>query len=168
MKDNVLMRVVARWNIPFMMIFALYTQTHGELGPGGGFQAGVMVAAAFILYGMVFGSAEMRRIVPRRITDITAALGVLIYAGTGWYAMLNGYEFMDHVALVPGNPGSGEPWGMTSVEWGVGITVCSVMLTIFNEITEGTSPEDEAAEQVKKTGVTEMVPALPPQATTKE
>ena len=142
MKDNVLMRIAARWNMPFMLIFALYTQTHGELGPGGGFQSGVMIAAAFIVYGMVFGGHEMRRIVPRWVTDIAAGLGVLIYAGTGVYCMLMGYEFLDYTAIMPGNPGGGAPWGRTSVEYGVGITVAAVMITVFNEITEGTAPED--------------------------
>jgi len=137
-KNNPIMRVVARWNIPFMFVFAMYVQVHGEIGPGGGFQAGVIMAAAFIVYGMVFGGEEMRRVVPRKLTDVGAALGVLIYAGTGVYCMLMGYNFLDYVAINPANPGGAEPWGMVSVEWGVGITVASVMMTIFNEITEGT------------------------------
>lgn len=144
MNDNVLMRVVARWNIPFMVVFGLYTQTHGELGPGGGFQAGVIIAAAFILYGMVFGAKEMRRIVPRRVSDVAAILGVLLYAGVGVFAMLRGYPFLDHVALSPGNPGGAEGMGMILAEYGVGLTVTAVMLTIFNEITEGTGDEPTA------------------------
>ncbi|MCB9934059.1 MAG: Na(+)/H(+) antiporter subunit B [Planctomycetes bacterium] len=144
------MRVAARWNMPFLLVFALYTQTHGELGPGGGFQAGVMIAAAFIVYGMVFGADEMRRVVPRWITDVLAALGVLIYAGTGVYCMLQGYTFLDYTALIPSNPGGAEPWGMTTVEYGVGITVSCVMITIFNEITEGTLPGDQAETTTEK------------------
>ncbi|MBZ0134831.1 MAG: Na(+)/H(+) antiporter subunit B [Planctomycetes bacterium] len=143
MKDLVVLRVVARWNIPFMVVFGLYVQTHGELGPGGGFQAGVIIAAGFLLYGMIFGAQELRRIIPRWVTDIAAACGVLIYAGVGFWAMGNGYEFLDHAALNPANPGGAEPWGMTLVEYGVGLTVAAVMITIFNEITEGTAPEDE-------------------------
>src|SRR5690606_18625201 len=138
-----ILRVIARWNIPFMVVFGLYVQTHGELGPGGGFQAGVIFAAGFILYGLVFGGHEMRRIVPRWVTDVAGAVGVLIYAGMGVYSMLMGYEFLDHSVISPTRPGAGEPWGMVVVEWGVGITVGAVMLTIFNEITEGTAPEDE-------------------------
>lgn len=142
MKDLVVLRMIAKWNIPFMVVFGLYVQTHGELGPGGGFQAGVILAAAFILYGMVYSAEEMRRIIPRRITDATAALGVLFYACVGVYAMLEGYNFLDHTAVMPSDPGSAEVWGMTLVEYAVGLTVASVMLTIFNEITEGTTPED--------------------------
>lgn len=147
MKDSVLMRVVARWNIPFMVVFGLYTQTHGEYGPGGGFQAGVIIAAAFILYGMVFGAREMRRIVPRWVSDAGAIAGVLMYAGVGVYSMLMGYEFLDHSALNPANPGGAEPWGMVLVEYGVGLTVTFVMLTIFNEITEGTDDAPEASKE---------------------
>jgi multicomponent Na+:H+ antiporter subunit B len=139
--SNVVLRLAVRWNLPFFIVFALYTQTHGDMGPGGGFQSGVMFAAGFVLYGMVYGADEMRRMIPRWLTDTLAAVGVLIYAGTGVWALLNGYEFMDHVSLWPSNPGGGEPWGMTSVEYGVGITVFAVMLTIYNEITEGTGPE---------------------------
>ena len=141
MKDMIILRVVARWNIPFMVVFGLYVQTHGELGPGGGFQSGVVIAAGFILYGLIFGGDEMRRVVPRWITDLVGAGGVLLYAGTGIYSMLNGYEFLDHAALNPANPGGAEPWGMVLVEYGVGLTVAAVMMTIFNEITEGTAPE---------------------------
>jgi multicomponent Na+:H+ antiporter subunit B len=143
MKDMMILRVVARWNIPFMVVFGLYVQTHGELGPGGGFQSGVVIAAGFILYGLIFGGEEMRRVVPRWITDVAGAAGVLLYASTGIYSMLNGYEFLDHAALNPANPGGAEPWGMVLVEYGVGLTVAAVMMTIFNEITEGTAPEDD-------------------------
>lgn len=141
-----MLRVVARWNIPFMVVFGLYVQTHGELGPGGGFQAGVIIAAGFLLYGLIFGAEEMRKVVPRWVSDVTAALGVLIYAGTGIFSMLHGYEFLDHTAINPANPGGAEPWGMVAVEYGVGLTVAAVMLTIFNEITEGTDPAQEEAE----------------------
>jgi multicomponent Na+:H+ antiporter subunit B len=153
MTTNPIMRVIARVNMPLMVVFAVYVQVHGEIGPGGGFQAGVIFAAAFILYGMVFGGAEMRRVFPRWISDAGSVLGVLIYAGTGVYSMLMGYPFLDHVAIWPSNPGGAEPWGMVSVEWGVGITVACVMMTIFNEITEGTDDPPPGAD-------TEMVPAL--------
>ncbi|MDC1143024.1 Na(+)/H(+) antiporter subunit B [Planctomycetota bacterium] len=144
MKDQPLLRVIAQGNIPLMVVYGLYVQTHGELGPGGGFQAGVIIAAGFILYGLVFGVHEMRRIVPRWFTDVLAAVGVMLYAGVGVYSAINGYEFLDHTAIMPSNPGGAEPWGMVLVEWGVGFTVTAVMITIFNEVTEGTTEETAA------------------------
>ena len=55
MDDRVILRVGAKVLIPFILIFALYVQFHGDYGPGGGFQAGVIFAAAFVLY------VELRR-----------------------------------------------------------------------------------------------------------
>ncbi len=142
MKNQMILRVIARWNIPFMLVFGLYVITHGEGGPGGGFQGGVIVAAAFILYGLVAGADRMRAILPRRATDAAAALGVLLYVGVGIYSMLRGYTFLDHTAILPSDPGAAEPWGMTLVEYGVGLTVAAVMVTVYNEISEGTGPDD--------------------------
>ena len=84
----------------------------------------------------VFGGSEMRRLMPRPVTDFAAAFGVLLYVGVGVYSLLQGYTFLDYAAINPANPGGAEPWGMTLVEYGVGITVSSVMVTIFNKITD--------------------------------
>lgn len=143
MKDMIVLRVIARWNIPFMLVFGLYVQTHGELGPGGGFQAGVVIAASFILYGLVFSAEEMRRVMPRWVTDLAATAGVLLYTGVGVYSMATGYNFLDYTPIKPSDPGAAEVWGMILVEYAVGLTVAAVMVTIFNEITEGTTPEGE-------------------------
>ena len=55
MKRQSILRVVSKLLIPYILLFAFYVQFHGDYGPGGGFQAGVIFAAAFILYGLVFG-----------------------------------------------------------------------------------------------------------------
>ena len=49
MDDRVILRVGAKILIPFILLFALYVQFHGDFGPGGGFQAGVIFAAGFVL-----------------------------------------------------------------------------------------------------------------------
>ena len=143
MTHQLILRVATKLMIPFILVFGLYVITHGEISPGGGFQGGVILASAFILYGLVYGGDAMRKILPRKITDAVACLGVLLYAGVGVYCVLVGYKFLDYTAISPNNPGGGESWGMTLVEYGVGMTVSSVIVTIYNEITEGTSPTEE-------------------------
>lgn len=140
MKDQVILRIVTKLTIPFILVFGFYVITHGELGPGGGFQGGIVLASAFILYGLVYGVEEMRKIVSRRLSDILACMGVLLYTGVGTFSILAGYKFLDFTPLKPSYPAGAESWGMTLVEYGVGITVAAVMITIFNEITEGTVP----------------------------
>lgn len=82
--------MVVKLLIPFLLLYALYVQFHGELGPGGGFQAGVIVATAVILYGLIFGLAEAKRIVPPRLIEVLVPLGVVIYAGVGFVGLLAG------------------------------------------------------------------------------
>ena len=79
MSDDLILRVVTKILIPFIVLFALYVQLHGEYGPGGGFQAGVVAAAAFVLYGLVYGLSALRRIVPEPVVETMVAAGVLLY-----------------------------------------------------------------------------------------
>ena len=55
MDSYLVLRVVAKLLMPFILIYGLYVQFHGDFGPGGGFQAGVIFAAGFILYALIFG-----------------------------------------------------------------------------------------------------------------
>lgn len=148
MKDQVLLRVVAKMLIPFILVFGIYVVTHGELGPGGGFQGGVILAAALILYGLIFGADALeQRIPPERLTQ-AMALGALMYAGTGLACVLAGGAFMDYAAFRPHDPGGAEALGMTIVETGVAITVSSVMVGVYLWITEDQRGQASAQEHV--------------------
>ena len=136
MSNQTLMRVIAKFTIPLILIYGCYVILHGEIGPGGGFQGGVILAAAFILYGLVFGAEELRRRVPPPIIDACMALGALLYAGVGLACLLKGGTFLDYGMLKPNAAGDGEALGMTLVEYGVGLTVASVMVTIYLMISE--------------------------------
>ncbi|KIG12402.1 putative, Na(+) H(+) antiporter subunit B [Enhygromyxa salina] len=136
MSQQTLLRVIAKMTIPFILTFGCYVILHGELGPGGGFQGGVIVAAAFILYGLVFGADELRRRIPTSIIDACMALGALLYAGVGLACVLRGGTFLDYGMLKPDHAGDGEALGMSLVEYGVGLTVASVMVTIYLMISE--------------------------------
>ena len=130
MSDLLILRIVAKLLIPYILLFGLYVQTHGDFGPGGGFQAGVIFAAGFILYALVFGIANARRVVPPRLMATLTALGVLIFAGVGVAALLMGGNYLEYAAFAD-QPARGNHIGIWLVELGVGITVSAVMLTIF-------------------------------------
>jgi len=125
-----ILRVVSKLLIPYILLFALYVQFHGDYGPGGGFQAGVIFAAAFILYGLVFGLDPVRRVAPPQVIEKIAAFGVLVYAGVGVAAMLKGGNFLDYSALEH-NKAHGQHLGILLIEAGVGITVAAVIIAIF-------------------------------------
>jgi len=130
MGRDVVLHTVARLIIPLILLFALYVQFHGDYGPGGGFQAGVIFAAAFILHALVFGGDASQRIVPERLVQALMAGGVLLYGGVGVAGMLLGGDFLDYGVLAA-DPVAGQHLGILLIELGVGVTVWSVMVTIF-------------------------------------
>ncbi|MEZ4452080.1 MAG: Na(+)/H(+) antiporter subunit B [Nannocystaceae bacterium] len=136
LRGQVILRVMTKLFIPFILVFGFYVITHGELGPGGGFQGGVILATAFILYALIYGRKALFRILPSKVLDVLAAVGVLVYSGTGFACLLLGGKFLDYSVLNKASPGDGEALGMTLVEYGVGITVCTVMIIIFNQLAE--------------------------------
>ena len=125
-----ILRIAAKLFIPFILLFALYVQFHGDYGPGGGFQAGVIFAAAFVLYTLIWGVDEAKRVVSPNLLQVLAALGVLIYAGTGIAGIFLGGTFLDY-GVLQHDPVHGQHLGILLVELGVGITVAAVMTSAF-------------------------------------
>ena len=130
MIDNPVLRIVAKIIIPMILLFALYVQFHGDFGPGGGFQAGVIFAAGFILYGLIFGTEALRSAVPPGALRLLTAFGLLLFAGVGAVTMLSGSDYLAYNALAQ-DPVAGQHLGILIVEFGVGVTVSAVMITIF-------------------------------------
>jgi multicomponent Na+:H+ antiporter subunit B len=89
-QETVILRVVGKSLTPFVILFALYVQFHGDYGPGGGFQAGVILAAGLILHGLIFGLDALRKAVPTVFVEIGIALGALLYGGVGVVSMVLG------------------------------------------------------------------------------
>ncbi|MBI2292084.1 MAG: Na(+)/H(+) antiporter subunit B [Betaproteobacteria bacterium] len=144
MKDYLVLRVIAKLMIPFMLLFALYVQFHGDFGPGGGFQAGVITAAAIIFYAIIFGLPAARAVVPDRLVETMVAAGVLIYAGVGVAGLLLGGNYLDYFVL-DRDPVAGQHRGIFWVEIGVLVTVAGVMLKIFYMFADrGLDTEDDA------------------------
>ncbi|HEX9275363.1 MAG TPA: Na(+)/H(+) antiporter subunit B [Casimicrobiaceae bacterium] len=142
MRGDLVLRVVAKLFIPFTLLFALYVQFHGELGPGGGFQAGVIIAAGIIFYALIFGLPDARRLLPDAVVETMMAGGVLIYAGVGIAGLLLGGNYLDYFVLDP-NPVHGQERGIFWIEVGVAVTVSGVMLKIFYMFAGRThDPED--------------------------
>lgn len=128
---HIILRVVTKMLVGTIILFALYVQFHGDFSPGGGFQAGVIFAVAFIIYGIVFGLTKVQQVLPAWVVHKMLALGVLIYAGTGVATMMLGYEFLDYGAFSPDHQSHGQHWGILAVELGVGVTVTGVMVAIY-------------------------------------
>lgn len=143
MQHHLILRVVTKLLVGAIILFAFYVQFHGDFSPGGGFQAGVIMAVAFILYGIVFGLTKAKQVFPEWLVHKLVASGVLIYAGTGIISLLLGYNYLDYDAFSPHHPSHGQHWGILAVEFGVGVTVTGVMVAIYYAFAGRPPPLDD-------------------------
>lgn len=141
MRGDLVLRIIAKLLIPPILLFALYVQFHGDFGPGGGFQAGVISAAAIIFYSLIYGVAAARKVVPDWVVESMLASGVVLYILVGFAGIALGGNFLDYFVLDHDSV-HGQERGIFWVELGVAITVSGVMLKIFYMFaSRGVDPE---------------------------
>lgn len=118
---------------PFIFVFAAYVVAHGHVSPGGGFQGGILLAAALILVRLV--RRERTWGLSPRGALVAACTGVAIFAATGFAALAFGGRFLDYGALpLPLDPAATRAAGSLVIEVGVGLGVMGVMLLIFDAL----------------------------------
>ncbi len=135
MSADLILRIGAKLILPFILLFALYVQFHGDFGPGGGFQAGVIAAGAVILIAITFGLETAKRLAPQAMVERMVPLGVLIYAGTGLVGLLLGQNFLDY-SVLSRDAAHGHELGIFFVEVGVLVTVSGTMTALFYAFAE--------------------------------
>ncbi len=132
MMGHLILRVVIKLLFAPILLFGLYVQFHGDYGPGGGFQAGVIFASAFILFALGFGLKETQKHLPPTVLPFFMVFGLLLYALTGVLGLFMGGNFLDYYVLAPdSHHNAGQHIGIILVEFGVGVAVFSAMMTIF-------------------------------------
>ena len=130
---HVILRVVAKALIPVIALYGFYVQFHGEYSPGGGFQAGVILAVSVILYSLIFGIAPTMRAITPGFARFIAGFGFILYISVGVWALLMGGKLLDYDALFREEPGGhlGQYVGIIVIELGVLFAVAGSMVTIF-------------------------------------
>jgi len=130
MRMDLILRIGTKLILPFILLFALYVQFHGDYGPGGGFQAGVIAAALVILLAITFGIERAKRVAPQALVERMVPLGVLIFAGTGVVGLLMGQNYLDY-SVFSEDAAHGHELGIFLVEAGVLVTVSGTMVALF-------------------------------------
>lgn len=131
MRLDVVLRVIAKLLLPFVIVFGFYVHFHAEYSPGGGFQAGVVVAGGVILYALIFGLGPAIRIVPVRAVELIVSAGAFIFLAVGVVTMLFGGNYLDYYALPIADPIISQQVGIVLVEVGVLAAVAGAALAIF-------------------------------------
>lgn len=130
--DSTIVTTFVRLLVPLAQLFALYVLVHGHESPGGGFQAGVILAASYILLALALGRDALDRRVNERLGLALAAAGVLVYTVTGIVGMVLGRALLDYAALpLPVPPARARFFGILFVETGIAIAVAATLVVLF-------------------------------------
>ncbi len=135
MSLDLILRIGTKLILPFILLFALYVQFHGDYGPGGGFQAGVIAAGMVVLVAITFGQTAARRIAPRGLVERMIPAGLLIFAGTGAAGFAFGHNYLDYTGFAR-EPAHGHELGILLVEFGVLVAVSGTMVSLFYAFVE--------------------------------
>lgn len=137
--DSIMLRTLLGPLVGVTQLFALYVLIHGHYSPGGGFQGGVLVAAAIILPMLIFGRdgdcpPGMIRIGPTGSISL-AAIGVLIYFGVGLVSLAYGDALLNYADLpLPLDDSMRRSMGILGIEVGVTFAVAGGVLSIFHSL----------------------------------
>jgi len=131
LKDYVLSSAVFAL-IPLLLLFGFYTQFHGDFGAGGGFQAGVMIAACYYLMILHFGKHTANQFMSIKYLLYFAALGVLIFISVGILSMLLGGKYLDYSVFAK-STASAYHLGLFAIELGVGTAVFAATAIIISQ-----------------------------------
>ena len=129
--DSLIVRTLSRLLIPLVQLYAVYIVFFGQYSPGGGFAAGVILGATFILTVLVFSVDHPEGAAMRQVLH-GDGVGLLIFAGVGGLCMIGGGEFLNYSALqVPGLADSGRrSLGIVLTQIGVGLDCAVSALSI--------------------------------------
>jgi multicomponent Na+:H+ antiporter subunit B len=135
--DSLIVVTFVRVLVPLVQLFAFYVLAYGHYGPGGGFQAGVLLAATYILTALALGRDAFRRRVNERICMALAAAGVLLYLATGVAGMFGASTFLDYSVLpLPVSPVKARYFGILFIETGVAIGVAATLVLLFARLAD--------------------------------
>lgn len=125
---GIVLDVSTRLVIPFSMMYAIYVLAAGETSPGGGFQAGAVLALGLVFSRLVKGKFSTFNIKGTAAVGF-AGLGAFLYCFTGWLSFSFGGQFLEygHLPFRFLSYAKLHETGIFLIE--AGVTIC-VMMTI--------------------------------------
>ena len=137
-----ILQTAVRVLMPLLLLFAVFLLMRGHNEPGGGFVAGLVVAASFILYSIAFGVDAARRALlvgPSTLLGV----GLLVAFLSGLPGLVIGQPFMTAMWTTVTAGSTALPVGTPLVfDIGVCLAVIGVVLTIVFTLTEAVLTEE--------------------------
>ena len=135
---GILLHIAFRLLVPFSLVYAIYVLILGETSPGGGFQAGVVLAFGIVLARLILGEDTPVFNIKLKNSLALAGIGTFIYALAGWLTLFGGGKFLDYGFLPFAIEETHELHALGILIIEIGVTVCVMMtiLTIMDAVTK--------------------------------
>ncbi len=144
--QSVIVQRTASIMMPLVQLFALYVLFFGQYGPGGGFVAGVMIAASLVLGLLAFGEAGPTGQRAKRLLD-GDGFGLLLFIAVGGLCLIGGGEFLNYSeAPIPGLDAPSRRYlGILMTQVGVALDVAVAAVSIvFSLSRSGVTGDSDA------------------------
>jgi multicomponent Na+:H+ antiporter subunit B len=128
------------------IIFGFYIGLHGQLTPGGGFQAGVILASAAVLIYLAANMEVFKRTTSHVAVEVVEAIGAASYALIGIVPLFLGLPLLTNILPLgtTGDVFSAGTIALISACVGFEVTAAFLLViyTYLEEIVTGEIPED--------------------------
>ncbi|MFK8039739.1 MAG: Na(+)/H(+) antiporter subunit B [Rickettsiaceae bacterium] len=132
LQNFIIVRSIALFITPYIILYAIYIQLYGEVSAGGGFQAGVIFASCLIAIDLIHAEL-LKKYFSTSVLIITATIGISIYFVTGIISLIFNDNYLNYASLSSDSI-VGQHRGIFTVELGIGLTVASVMHLIYSQL----------------------------------
>ena len=136
-KNDVILKTIAKFAVPFILMFGVYVILNGHLSPGGGFSGGAIVGSGFILASVAFGFDRMERFLNKKSAGIITFVSLLVYCLAKSYSFFTGANHLES-GIPLGTPGAILSSGLILIlNICVGFVVACTMYSFFSLMRRG-------------------------------
>ena len=147
-EKNVIVKCGADMFLPFATVFGIYIILFGTVSPGGGFQGGVMVAAAAILLYLGYNYQTAKNAINTEVLRVGEALGATLYVVLAFCGIIAGLNFCRNIFFDNGAVGDLISAGtITFMGYSVGFKVLTGVSFLLMLLMSLLAPEDDDEEE---------------------
>lgn len=96
-EKDVIMTSLSAFVMPITLVFGIYIILHGHLSPGGGFQGGVLIAGAIVIFYLAYGRKKTLKTFHLSILSKSESLGGLFFVLFATLGIIYGSSFFANV-----------------------------------------------------------------------
>ncbi|MBN4050709.1 MAG: sodium:proton antiporter [Alkaliphilus sp.] len=137
--DDLIVRTVTKWIVPFIQVYGIFIILHGHISPGGGFSGGAVLGSSIILITLSLGYKKASGIISHSTSALLESGSIIWYVLIGIVGIISGNNFLTNrgAGFYMGEVGDVISSGMIPlITVAIGIKVASTVITLFHTIIE--------------------------------